>query len=1136
MRMSLYFGILKCRGKDLFKNNRFFYRSSKHYTDPNDIELIKEVKSFSLLNKPLFPGLSYVLNCDKSIVKIFENYEKKISKNINTKINKNKIYVGLFFSRKIENEYTYNLLNDDQFSGNFPLKGKESKVEDNAIIRKDIDYIDNLSDIYEYGCIGCIRHVLEDETMPNEEALSKEVVEVAEIAESEEGVVAARTANKRGCAARIGKNSGCETRPCRYSDSDSTESTANHVRTDASWNKHKIINGMNLSPVNKLGCVCRIVVEVLEKVRIKKWKGDNVAEIDIVKNERRLEDRNNKKIKVYQMEIVDKIKEIIKLNSVNSAEYNVLLKYYNIKNVHNLVNYVGNVTINKRSAIQSMFEKNNLEDQLEKCIQLLNEDMYMLKMKKELTTMLNDKFEREKKEIILKEHIANLTKMLGQKSEHEIICESFLNKYNSVKHILSDEVATCISHEINKFLLYNEKCNDYSSTHQYLHTVLNIPYGKYAPLNVDINKCEMILHKSHYGLTDVKRYILEYLGLYILNKNVKPKILLLVGYPGIGKTSICSSISTCLNIPQYLINMNNIHNMNDLIGHRKTYVNSYEGKIVHALISTKVMNPLIILDEFDKISFTNASIYNTFLNIFDMNQNKFFRDQYINIPLDISNVFFICTANSVDNIPDVLLDRMEIIYIYPYTNIEKVHIFKYYLKKTIQVQTSITSVHLDLSDDLLLYIIQNYTNENGIRQLYSILYNIYKRRAYMLLKGVTKKIQLHMKNLNILNYFISLENIRTKKNIHKFPCFEGTVKSLAFTDSGGQIVTIEVTSLTNKTLSNNASDSVYSTNQLGLIRHGTFRNETSSLYYKRDNLNTDGGMVNNMHSRIGNSPYINKVNMFSDKYNSVECISNANHYGEGGGRSIYGSYSHNNDDDENFNIVREENNEHSTHISGSYLDNRVGNKTVDLIDYRMVDETDYRAGDRQICREQHKKRNSYMKNGGNQRRNNSNCNIIITGNVGKIMQESIIIANTYSSNLLNKILPHFEKEYLHINLSECDIKKDGPSAGINFVTSILSYYLKIVVDNSICMTGEINLNGSILKIGGLMEKIILAKNFGIRTLIIPTDNAQECELLPQYIKENIRILYVYHYHQIFNLLFNKYERCDPWVYPHKLVR
>ncbi|SBT72399.1 ATP-dependent protease, putative [Plasmodium malariae] len=854
MRMSLYFGILKCRGKDLFKNNRFFYRSSKHYTDPNKIELIKEVKSFSLLNKPLFPGLSYVLNCDKSIVKIFENYDKKISKNINTKINKNKIYVGLFFSRKIENEYTYNLLNDDQL-----------------------------------------------------------------------------------------------------------------------------------------------------------------------------------------------------------------------------------------------------------------------------------------KEIILKEHIANLTKMLGQKSEHEIICESFLNKYNSVKHILSDEVATCISHEINKFLLYNEKCNDYSSTHQYLHTVLNIPYGKYAPLNDDINKCEMVLHKSHYGLTDVKRYILEYLGLYILNKNVKPKILLLVGYPGIGKTSICSSISTCLNIPQYLINMNNIHNMNDLIGHRKTYVNSYEGKIVHALISTKVMNPLIILDEFDKISFTNASIYNTFLNIFDMNQNKFFRDQYINIPLDISNVFFICTANSVDNIPDVLLDRMEIIYIYPYTNIEKVHIFKYYLKKTIQVQTSITSVHLDLSDDLLLYIIQNYTNENGIRQLYSILYNIYKRRAYMLLKGVTKKIQLHMKNLNILNHFISLENIRTKKNIHKFPCFEGTVKSLAFTDSGGQIVTIEVTSLTNKTLSNNASDNVYSTNQLGLIRHGTFKIDTSSLYYKRDNLNTDGGMVN-MHSRIENSPYINKVDMFSDKYNSAECISNANHYGEGGGRSIYGSYSHNNDDDENFNIVREENNEHSTHISGSYLDNRVGNKTVDLIDYRMVDETDYRAGDRQICREQHKKRNSYMKNGGNQRRNNSNCNIIITGNVGKIMQESIIIANTYSSNLLNKILPHFEKEYLHINLSECDIKKDGPSAGINFVTSILSYYLKIVVDNSICMTGEINLNGSILKIGGLMEKIILAKNFGIRTLIIPTDNAQEFELLPQHIKENIRILYVYHYHQIFNLLFNKYERCNPWVYPHKLVR
>ncbi|ETW45818.1 hypothetical protein PFMALIP_06144 [Plasmodium falciparum MaliPS096_E11] len=153
-------------------------------------------------------------------------------------------------------------------------------------------------------------------------------------------------------------------------------------------------------------------------------------------------------------------------------------------------------------------------------------------------------------------------------------------------------------------------------------------------------------------------------------------------------------------------------------------------------------------------------------------------------------------------------------------------------------------------------------------------------------------------------------------------------------------------------------------------------------------------------------------------------------------------------------------------------------------------------------------------------KNNLNHNITITGNVGRIMQESILIAYTYSMKLLNTIMLKFESKPLHINLSDGDLKKDGPSAGINFVTCILSYYLNIPVDNTLCMTGEINLNGYVLKIGGLYEKLNVARNFGIRTLIIPKENSNEYQSLPQHVKQNIRVLYVHHYSQIFNFIFN----------------
>ncbi|CRG95668.1 ATP-dependent protease, putative [Plasmodium gallinaceum] len=1090
--MLFYFKFVKYNRKEFFKV-RFFSRSSK-IVHENEIKL-KEIECFALMNKPLFPGLCYVLNADKSIIKNMKNYKQK------------KTYIGLFFNRKRENEETFSLFSDAELNRT-TLKIKENEEEKKKLIRKDIDYIRNLSDIYNIGCIGLIKEILYDENTNNSTQIS----------------------NDNLSKIRINNN--------RDSNNINNNDINNDNLFDKNINKESVDNNRNFV-FNKFDNVFRIVVELIEKIKIKNWKGNNMVEFDIIKNEKY--DINNKYIKIYHIEIINKIKEIISLNSVNNYEYNLLLKYYNIKNINNLVNFIGNITINKNSAIQELFESNNIEEKLKKCLHLLNEDIFLLKMKKELTNDLNEKFLKEKKELIIKEYINSLKKKICQKSDHEAICENFLNKFNTIKSYLNIEATTIISREINKFLLYNENCNEYSSTYQYLNTVLSIPYNKYQLLNEDINECEILLNKSHYGLNYVKKYILEYLSLYILNKNIKPKILLLVGYPGTGKTSICKSISKCLNIPFYVINMNNINNMNDLIGHRKTYVNSYEGKIIQSLISTNVMNPLIILDEFDKISYINTNIYNTFLNIFDINQNKLFKDQYINIPVDISNVFFICTVNTIENIPDVLLDRMEIINIHPYTNIEKVHIFRNYLKKKLELETKITDIHLHISDELLLYIIHNYTNENGLRQFYNIIYNIYKKRAYLLLKGNTKEINI---NLNNLNDFINIDSIKNKKNKENHN-FDGSLKSLAFTDNGGQIVTIEVSSLKN----NFSLKNRYPKYEMNYVNNDEFYcNYNEHHYSKLKNYNSkndknDNNIENYNHHNANNKYYNtrnNKYECYNNEYyntNNINSLIKEKHEKSNLPFSISVNELALNDKNQIINYYNLS--EMKNSLSSSDDNKNIYKKNR----YELLDKNDneLKSINENTCLYENnsfsfnedkysysngfnKKKDIHLNNENRFKNDNFNYNIIITGNVGKIMQESIIIANTYSINLMNQIIPNFQNDYLHINLSECDIKKDGPSAGINFVTSILSYYLKIAVDNSLCMTGEISLNGHILKIGGLIEKVIVAKNYGIRTLIIPRDNAQEYELLPSYIKENINVLYVYHYCQIFNMLFNKYNK------------
>ncbi|EUD65978.1 hypothetical protein C922_03705 [Plasmodium inui San Antonio 1] len=1023
-------GLLRCR-REFNRTSRQHYRSIK-LRGKNDKQLVstmrraEEVECFSLLNKPLFPGLSYVLNADRNLVRVFEKCKKKSA------------HIGLFLLKNTENEQVGGLFNDAQFVTNAPIGGK-------PFLKKDISFINDVEDVYQCGSVGLIRELLYDDDQARSDT---------------EG----RSNRAENIPHRCSSLDRSEKVSCK---DDSHDGKGQNERTGPLLDQSKDIH--------------RVVIEIAQKVKIVKWVKGNTAQVDVIKQHMSSE-RNGKQIKAYQMQIIDKIKEIVHLNSACSVEYNLLLKYYDVKNVYSLVNLVGSISMGKSSSLQGLLEEGAVEDQLAMCLDLLNEDILLLKMKRELSTNLKNKFDEEKEKLMIRECISNLKKKIGEKTDHEILCDKFFAKFQSKRSHMDEEASATILREVNKFALYNEHCNDYASTYQYINTVLSIPFGKYAPLCEDISACERTLTQSHYGLDQVKKYILEYVGLYILNKNVKPKILTLVGYPGIGKTSICKSISSALQLPHYVINMNNITNMHELIGHRRTYVNSYEGKIIEALISTDVMNPLIVLDELDKISLTNGNIYTTLLNLFDSSQNKGYKDVYVNFPINLQRAFFICTANSVDHIPETLLDRMEIVNVYPYTNEEKIVIFKKYLEKKMQEETKVTDLHLHMSEELLLYVIQNYTNENGIRQFYSIVYSVYKRRAFMLLKGVTGRVQLGLHNLHLFHDFVNLDCLRQRGGIQAVQAIEavpstheGMIKSLAFTEDGGQVVTIEVIGLACANSHAGGSSNLHCTE--------TFPKSTT----KGEELLLRPNRRRNQFSMV-------------DETMHPPALLRSSQLGK---------------------TVTEDTCRHGI---------AAGSTWSDMMDPTLIDDDNPSFAIKEAAEGIHRTKPleiSCSLERSPPSEPYPNYQIVITGSVGKIMQESILIANTFANHLLKKVVPNFQGQYLHINLSECDVKKDGPSAGVNFVTSILSYYLRTAVNSSVCMTGEITLNGHVVKIGGLVEKMIVARNFGIRTLIIPRDNAQEYQLLPSALKGNIRVLYVYHYYQIFNFLFPKFGPLSP---------
>ncbi len=683
-----------------------------------------------------------------------------------------------------------------------------------------------------------------------------------------------------------------------------------------------------------------------------------IVGIERVKINRYINYENRKDILIAETEEVEEIRvsEIEEI-AFQRKLVNLFYKYVNssprisnsimgtIKGVSNLNRLTDLIT----SSIPFNIErKNNYMQELNPLIRAENL-MHDISIEIEVTILdekieisLQDEFQNTQKEFIIKEKIKKLKTELGESNLKEEEVEKFKKALKDLN--LNKKIFSNLTSEIKKYELTSESSPEAAVIRNYLDLVLNLPWKIYTQDEEDLNKIIKSLDNTHYGLKEVKDRVIEYIAIKQKNPDIKTPVLCLVGPPGVGKTTLTKTIAQSLNKEFFKLSVGGLNDATELIGHRRTYIGSAPGKIIKAISKCNSSNPLILIDEIDKmVKDYKGDPASAFLDILDPEQNKTFTDNYVEEPFDISKTFFILTANDLYSIPYPLRDRLEIIELSSYTEYEKVSIAKNHLLPRIFNDHKVTKSEIKFSTSIIIHIIDSYTKEAGVRDLERKLSKIVRK--------------------------IVTENLKTKKEI-------------------------------------------------------------------KININKT-----NLKKYLGNPKYQN-TNIKANKIG----IANGLAYTPFGG-------------------------------------------TITVLESCLVE---------------------------------GKGELKLTGRLGPVMQESAQVAISYIKANYKKF--KIDKKIalnknLHLNAIEGAINKEGPSAGITIVTSILSLVLNKRVDKKVAMTGEITLNGEVLEIGGLKEKIIGGYREGVRIFYIPISNQNDLDDIPEEISKDIEIKLVKNYQEIYRDLF-----------------
>lgn len=612
---------------------------------------------------------------------------------------------------------------------------------------------------------------------------------------------------------------------------------------------------------------------------------------------------------------ITEVKNISKLSDIIVSElpleYNEVLKYVSITNP---MNRIREITLDLSKEIETVRLENEIEDNLKV------------------------KLEEEQKEYMLREKIKLIKEELGEVDLKDADIDKIRNKMNSLD--LPESIIKRLNEEIDRYSLTSSASPEVTTIRTYIDWLLCLPWNKLSKDNTDVKKITEVLNNSHFGLESVKERIIEYIAVKKKTNTSNSPIICLVGPPGVGKTSLASSIAKALNKDFVKISLGGINDEAEILGHRRTYVGASPGKIIQQMKKANTSNPVFLIDEVDKLTKDyKGDPASALLEILDKEQNDKFCDNYIEEEFDLSNVMFILTANNIGGIPAPLLDRLEIIELSSYTIYEKLNIAKYHLIPDLLNEYKVKNIKF--TDSAIQKIITYYTKEAGARDLYRQIDSIIRKA--IINNDKSSKIVIDNGDveayLGATKYNITINDTNTKT---------GIVNGLAYTMYGGNILKV-----------------------------------TCTLYPGKGNVTLTGALGD---------------------------------------------------------VIKE-----SIYIALSYIK---ANNTMFKIDYKIFEEVDF-----------------------------------------------------------------------HFHIEEGSIPKDGPSAGITIVTAILSLLKNKIIPNNVSMTGEITLRGKILPVGGLKEKLIAATTNGIDTVYLPLESSKEFSLLPSEVRDNLNIILVEDYEDVYKSLF-----------------
>ena len=534
----------------------------------------------------------------------------------------------------------------------------------------------------------------------------------------------------------------------------------------------------------------QVVVQVMERFEIVKLHKEKPVIQARVRYWYDSDPGSEEELKAYSVSIINAIKELVQLNPLFKEELGLLMGRVNLKEPGTLADFSASMTTASGKELQKILETRRIKQRIEKALILLKHELEVSKLQSRISQKIEERMSQQQREFFLREQLKEIKKELGLSKEgKETEVEKYLARIRKLK--LTEEARERIDEEIEKLRLIEPASPEYNVSRAYLDWLTILPWGVYSKDFFDLKRARRILDRDHFGLKDVKDRILELISVGIINNDLAGTIVLLVGPPGTGKTSIGQSIAKSLGRKFYRFSLGGMRDEAEIKGHRRTYIGALPGKFINAIKTCKTSNPVIMLDEIDKIGASfQGDPASALLEVLDPEQNKDFLDHYLDVRFDLSKVLFICTANTLETIPAPLLDRMEQIRLSGYILEEKLEIARRHLLPKQLKMHGLKRSQLSLPKTVLREMIDGYAREAGVRSLENNIKKLLRKAARKIVEDGQEKVSISRSELpDYLGQRMFAEETRFKK-----PKI-GVITGLAYTAMGGATLHIEATSV-----------------------------------------------------------------------------------------------------------------------------------------------------------------------------------------------------------------------------------------------------------------------------------------------------------------------------------------------------